>query len=667
MPRLKGRVMALLAAAAVAGGAALASSGVVLGSEGSGNGASAAVQGIQPNAVNELDCNGFSSKYKSVKQDLGGLCTDPLTPPGTWSTQASRFYDNKHYIGHDEPSVKFISNTPGSGNNMTYYMRVATDPRATPTALPGPNNTTDYAELSPAPWFGLPICDPLSYPQNPCTPQSDTNGGGISDPNAAGSAFMELQFYPPGFTPFVDAPSCDQTHWCAALTIDSLEATFGFAQLNNACVEPVNFAFLQTNGVPAGPPSPQLADAATFSPNGSTLMFNGGDVLKVTIRDIHVKAYPTTLGSGPYTVPAGLALETTIDDLTTHQTGSMVASAANGFMDTQGIVNRSTATATCGGVPYNFAAEYSTAAEGNQVPWAALQGGVLMEDELGHFEACSSVSNPFPVAGDPNVFQTCNGGSEAASTTGPEQGCNFSTGNCPGATTQAGLACPPPPGSSSPNFAQGLSCEYSDGLCMPKGPRPISNDGAVTTASWPVAGCQVDVTQNGDLDFDGTPYQPDWPNGQPNHPTSFAYLGPFTNGSTPYPQVQFESDVLASEAFCNVQTGLGCSVPPVGASFYPFWSLGRGTLTTCGGGNRGGSDGSQGCGQGGRGEGASPTAGGIPGASCLWNFGNLIPGTTVTSFGGDAQYGSANLLRFGGTAASPVMPNPQLGCGGGSH
>ena len=47
----------------------------------------------------------------------------------------------------------------------------------------------------------MPICDPKSYPQNPCTPDSDTNSGLISDPNAAGSAFMELQFYPPGFTP----------------------------------------------------------------------------------------------------------------------------------------------------------------------------------------------------------------------------------------------------------------------------------------------------------------------------------------------------------------------------------------------------------------------------------------------------------------------------------
>ncbi|MGA7361327.1 MAG: hypothetical protein WCB86_09790 [Candidatus Dormiibacterota bacterium] len=640
MPRLKGRALALLAAAALVGGLSLAGSLVAQGS------GTPTVTGIAPNTVNELDCNGFSNTYKSVKPDLGGVCTDPLTPPGTWGTQATRFYDNGHYIGHDEPSVKFISSTPGSASDITYYMRVASDPSGTPTAYPGPNNTTDYAELSPAPWFGLPVCDPLSYPQNPCTPQSDSNLGGITDANAAGSAFLELQLYPPGFTPFADGPSCDQTHWCAALTIDSLEATFNFAAINAACEEPVNFAYLQTNGKPAGPPSPQLSGTSTYTPNSHTLMINGGDVLKLTIQDVPVPGYSEVSGGTTYSVKPGLALETSIDDLTTHQDGYMIASAANGFMDTQGIVNGA-ATATCPGVPFNFTAEYSSAKTQNQVPWAALEGGVLMEQEMGHFEVCSSVSDPFPQPGDADVYQVCNGGSEGAGDSSPEQGCNSNTGACPGATTEDGLACPAPAGSSEPNFEEGLPCEYSDALCMPKGPRPISNDGSTTIADWPVAGCQDDYFQNGDLDFDGTSYQPDWPNGQSNHPTSFEYAGPFTNGQ-PYPQVQIESDILASEAFCDVSTGLGCSVPPVGAAFYAFWSIGRAS-----GGPAGMSE--------------ADLGPGISAGSCVWNFGNVIPGTTVNTLGMDAEYGTADLLRYGGTAIGPTMANPQLSqrCGGG--
>ena len=33
-----------------------------------------------------------------------------------------------HYVGHDEPSVLFDSNTPGSGNHMRYNITLPTDP-----------------------------------------------------------------------------------------------------------------------------------------------------------------------------------------------------------------------------------------------------------------------------------------------------------------------------------------------------------------------------------------------------------------------------------------------------------------------------------------------------------------------------------------------------------
>ena len=231
---------------------------------------------------------------------MQALCTDPIAINA--KGKASRLLDNGWYVGHDEPSVKFISSTPGSGNSMTYYMQLPVDPTAAPTP---DGSVTDYGELSVAPWFGLPICDGNSYPQNPCTPDSDSNSSAIDDPNAAGSAFMELQFYPPGFTPFIDSESCSKTQWCSALTIDSLECTFGFATCNSACEEPVNFAFLQRNGVPAGPPAPQDTTVKTFLPNLQTLMLNPGDVLEVSIND-----------------PAG-GLFVSVHDLTTGQTGYM--------------------------------------------------------------------------------------------------------------------------------------------------------------------------------------------------------------------------------------------------------------------------------------------------------------------------------------------------------
>ena len=177
------------------------------------------------------------------------LCTDPVGK--SYNGHPGRFRDpiTGAYVGHDEPSVKFISSQAGSGNTFTYGMRLSRDPARTPTAS---GSVTKYAELSVAPWFGLPMCDPNSYPQNPCTPLSDSNTG-LGATTDAGSAFMELQFYPPGFTPFVNSVSCSRTKWCAALTIDSLACTFNFATCNNNCIEPVNFAFLQTNGVPGRP------------------------------------------------------------------------------------------------------------------------------------------------------------------------------------------------------------------------------------------------------------------------------------------------------------------------------------------------------------------------------------------------------------------------------
>src|SRR3989442_8814007 len=115
------------------------------------SGSARAVSGaVAPNPTNMVDCNGWSPTYQSVKPTMRGLCTDFFISEHGESYRGS---DNGHYVGHDEPSVKFISSTPSSGNTMTYFMRLGVDPKKKPTA---DGTTTDYAELSPAPWFGLP-------------------------------------------------------------------------------------------------------------------------------------------------------------------------------------------------------------------------------------------------------------------------------------------------------------------------------------------------------------------------------------------------------------------------------------------------------------------------------------------------------------------------------
>jgi hypothetical protein len=141
----------------------------------------------------------------------------------------------------------------------------------------------------------------------------------------------------------------------------SLECTLGFKFCNRHCVEVPNFAFLQKNGVPAGPPSPQLQNLSTFTPNSQTLLMNPGDTIRVSIHD-------TSAG-----------LFTGIRDLTTGTSGFIVASVANGYMNTN--------VHSCKGTPFAFHPEYSSASRNNIVPWTALQLGPGLAVETGHYES----------------------------------------------------------------------------------------------------------------------------------------------------------------------------------------------------------------------------------------------------------------------------------------
>ena len=122
------------------------------------------------------------------------LCVDPAEPysPG-------KAYS---YVGHDEPSNLFYSNTPGAGNHNLWLLKLPSEPTLSPT--PAAGQTLNF-ELHPAFWFGMAMCDTQSYPEtvSTCTPDSDSN---IVDPavspNHPGTAFMEMQFYPPGWAPW---------------------------------------------------------------------------------------------------------------------------------------------------------------------------------------------------------------------------------------------------------------------------------------------------------------------------------------------------------------------------------------------------------------------------------------------------------------------------------
>jgi hypothetical protein len=293
-------------------------------------------------------------------------------------------FGEDHYVGHDEPATLFYDSHAGAGNNNTYLLRLPKDPPK-PPKQDGSGGTFNF-QLHPAFWFGMAMCDSESHPEftHTCTPDSDANifdSGNPADPNYIGhhpgTAFMEMQFYPPGWVPFPAGDVCDAKQWCAALNVDSLsqDANHAVSQnadcLNKAGVEPVNFAFITHNGVAHAPADPLKATLATFTPDKATDLFmNAGDQLVVAMRD----------------TPAGFRVD--IQDLTTGQHGSMTASVANQFGQ---VIFDPTAT-TCSSRPYAFHPMYSSSSEHTRVPWAAHSYNTAFSDEIGHFEFCDVVN-----------------------------------------------------------------------------------------------------------------------------------------------------------------------------------------------------------------------------------------------------------------------------------
>jgi hypothetical protein len=413
-------------------------------------------------------------------------------------------YDKK-YVGHDEPSILFYSNKPGSGNSNTYFMRLPKDP---PT-LPKQNGRggTFNTQLHPAFWIGMAVCDTQSFPEytSKCTPDSDTNIFDSRDPDLPGyighhpgTAFVEMQFYPPGFVLWPPGDSCDATRWCAALNIDSLEFDPNNELDNNsACLstvgeETVNFAFITKDGKPHAPANPVDSTLETFTPNPKADLFmNSGDILEVQM-------YDTSRG-----------LKVVIKDLTTHEGGSMVASAANTF----GQVKFDPYGTTCQNIPYDFHPMYSTSSEHTRVPWAVHSYNIAFSDEIGHFEYCSSV--------------------------------DAEGGNCtqPGAD-QDDTYC----------FTANASSRIPVGGCLGA---DLDFDGPPYRLDWP----GTSPSRAFDREFHPKPIQFTSPLFKSNR-------GRWDN----YDRVAFETALPAIEQNCDPFTGSGCENPPPGAEFYPIYS-----------------------------------------------------------------------------------------------
>jgi hypothetical protein len=294
------------------------------------------------------------------------------------------------YIGHDEPGTLFYSNQPGSGNNVTYQMVLPKDPPTTPRQ--NGSGGTDNFQLHPTFWLGMVMCDSQGSPNpdgtaldghatKPCKPDSNSNIYESLNPKSShylglgpGQAYEEMQFYPPGWAAWPAGNGCTATQYCAALNIDTFSENDNTGQFNNtACLntvgpEPVNFAFITKNGKATAPANPQAPQH--FVPDATRdFLMNPGDNLTVRMFD----------------TASGLSI--VIHDHTTHTTGSMTASIANGF----GNVVFDPSAKTCTVKPYDFHPEFSTSTPQTRNVSAAHTYNVAFSDEIGHFEYCAKV------------------------------------------------------------------------------------------------------------------------------------------------------------------------------------------------------------------------------------------------------------------------------------
>ena len=411
------------------------------------------------------------------------------------------------YTGHDEPSLLFYSNTPGSGNSNFYRLQLPTEPRVLPNQA-GTAGTFNF-QLHIAFWLGMALCDNQSAPESthaPCVPDSDTNIFDGTNPDGAdyigkhpGSAFLELQFYPPGWA---SAVSCDATKWCAAMAIFSLNQDQNTGAVNNAdCLgsvglEPANFAFVTKSGVPHAPPGPLDQTAGTFTPSETTDLFmNPGDNLAIDIHD------------------GAAGLTAIIHDLTTGQTGSMTASAANGFAQ----ILYEPGSPTCDELPYTFRPMYATSSEHTRVTWAAHNYNVAFSDEIGHFEYCNAVASEGGKCTD-------NGES---SLDADDDGC----------------------------FSAALSLLVPIGGCIAT---DNDFDGVSYQPVWP----GTNPNRGQDVKY---------------HPSPVVFSSPLFNATENYSRVAFEADLPRIEAAdfggsCNRFTGTNCVNPPPGSNFYPIYT-----------------------------------------------------------------------------------------------
>jgi hypothetical protein len=230
-------------------------------------------------------------------------------------------YYGKTCYGHDEPAIDPVSNVPGSGQDITWTIKLPTSSYRRP-----------LLDLGPTFWIGATLSDSSSL---------------------ADSVFSELQFYP-------DSSLAPQT----GTDINSACTQFGFNVNPDPGVWSVcDFSWGLYPATGGGynelPAYVSVLDQGT---SGQPLYLHSGDVIKVHIFD-----------SGD----ANKDAEQVITDVTTGQTGTLIMNS-NSVTGAGSGVNPTT-----GDGPLTL--PYSTNTTNNAMPWGVVDGTPFAFSwEIGH-------------------------------------------------------------------------------------------------------------------------------------------------------------------------------------------------------------------------------------------------------------------------------------------
>jgi hypothetical protein len=472
------------------------------------------------------------------------------------------------YAGHDEPAMLFYSNRPGSGNSATYQMVLPRDP-VTPVKQDG-SGGTDGFQLHPTFWFGMVMCDDQGSPNvdgaaldgHATVPcKADSDSNIYESTNKRSPRYFGLG---PGQA--YEELQFYPPGWVPWPSGNSCTARQWCAALNIDTFQDNENTGTFNNTACLNTAGPEPVNFA-FVTNSGVATAAANPLQPNHFIPVPSKDFLMNPGDN-VTVrlfDTANGLRVVIQDHTTRTTGSMTASKANGFGSVVFDPNATTCTVT----PHDFHPEFSTSTPLTRNVNAAHTYNIAFSDELGHFEYCGKVGT------DP--LATCL--------------------KPLGADTNDGDTAGPDP-------------QGDDNFCLP----------ASASATAKIGGC-LDI----DGDFDGVPYNFNWPGSISNptadallHPSSELVSSPTTAGGKNYTSMAFESDISrdeSSDTSFRVDTpcqrhvlnpsdphpGVGCVNPPPNSVFYPFYST---TQTAYG---------------------------------CVWQEGGpYIPGTT-DDFGGSAK------------------------------